>query len=411
MLWYLRKLKNMVDKKEKLSSVKKWDLFEDQSYNLIINAINKWELAIPFTNIKIFKKKKYYSKEREKDIIFDLAIELWPKDATKYSILYLIECKNYGTKKVQVWDIESFESKIQQVAKHNWKWIFISNSWYQSSALKILDNMWIMTFDVKSNEKYDIIFYKSKKGVSVEDNIITKFLVEAFSIDIKIYWLKFLKKDDLEKISLKFLEWINWTFWENNDKISLEDILLFLKIKYNLKIVYKKLEDDILWFWNLTKNIIYINEFIKEKKEHNFVLAHEISHFLLHKNLKKNNLPLEIFKDTEDNLFSWKRKLKNDLDWIEWQANYFAGCLLLPKKTLHIHLMLIQEEIWINWIWHIYVDNQKCNKIDYKRIMDYLSNYFEVSKLSLKFRLKDLWYLEFSDDYNDNSTWFSNLLK
>jgi len=44
-----------------------------------------------------------------------------------------------------------------------------------------------MTFDVKSNEKYDIIFYKSKKGVSVEDNIITKFLVEAFSIDIKIY--------------------------------------------------------------------------------------------------------------------------------------------------------------------------------------------------------------------------------
>jgi len=43
--------------------------------------------------------------------------------------------------------------------------------------------------------------------------------------------------------------------------------------------------------------------------------------------------------------------------------------------------------------------------------MDYLSNYFEVSKLSLKFRLKDLWYLEFSDDYNDNSTWFSNLLK
>ena len=83
---------------------------------------------------RIFRKKAYYSKDRESNIVFDVSIEISLPGAEEYSILVLIECKNYGHA-VPVDDIEEFFTKTQQVGAANTKAIAISNNSFQSSTL------------------------------------------------------------------------------------------------------------------------------------------------------------------------------------------------------------------------------------------------------------------------------------
>ena len=77
-----------------MNTVKIGDKFEDKSYDLIQKAIENDELGISKTSAVVFRQKGYYSNDREKDIIFDLAIEIWPKNAKRFTLLYLIECKS-----------------------------------------------------------------------------------------------------------------------------------------------------------------------------------------------------------------------------------------------------------------------------------------------------------------------------
>ena len=69
---------------------------------------------------KIFRKKGYFSKDREKDIIFDVSIEVTIPGQDCFSLLFLIECKNYSHS-VPVDDVEEFFAKIQQVSGANAK--------------------------------------------------------------------------------------------------------------------------------------------------------------------------------------------------------------------------------------------------------------------------------------------------
>src|ERR1035437_7168582 len=99
-----------------MNTVAKGDNFENISYELIIDSINNLELGILPANAKVFRKKGYYSIDREKDIIFDLSIEILLKDAERYSNLYLIECKSSTKKNIPVDDVEEFFSKIRQIS-------------------------------------------------------------------------------------------------------------------------------------------------------------------------------------------------------------------------------------------------------------------------------------------------------
>ena len=52
-----------------MNTIKIGDKFEDKSYHLIKKAIENDELGISKSSAKVFKKKGYYSKDREKEII------------------------------------------------------------------------------------------------------------------------------------------------------------------------------------------------------------------------------------------------------------------------------------------------------------------------------------------------------
>ena len=155
-----------------------------------------------------------------------------------------------------------------------------------------------------------------------------------------------------------------------------------MKVKYldeNLQIVEGMFD----------RNTILINEFlaIEKNQEHRlyFTLAHEIGHWYLQRkdayldsgqqslfgqdaiksSVNRFIENIEIFQKLK------RKKLVTEEDWIEWQANYFASCILMPKK------MFTNEDIKL----------QNKNVIEK---VETLSKVFNVSEEATAYRMKEI---------------------
>lgn len=117
-----------------MSSVNKGNAFEKEVFGYLEDELKNDRLFIAGRTSKIFSKKGYYSKDREKNIITDISIETYLPSATDYSLLTVVECKDYD-RTIPVDDIEEFYSKVQQIAGANVKAIFATKSALQKSAL------------------------------------------------------------------------------------------------------------------------------------------------------------------------------------------------------------------------------------------------------------------------------------
>ena len=118
-----------------MTTVEKGDKFEDLVYRQFDQELKDNRLHVTSATSQLFKKKSYFSRDRESNIVFDLSIETWLSGASNYSLLTLIECKDY-THSIPVNDIEEFHSKVRQVTGTNVKAIFVTNSSLQSGALQ-----------------------------------------------------------------------------------------------------------------------------------------------------------------------------------------------------------------------------------------------------------------------------------
>ncbi len=73
------------------NTVSKGDKFESQVHDLIKKMLNNGDFIVSGKKSKIFWKKDYYSQDRKKDIIFDIAIETYlEENAKNYSFLTYI---------------------------------------------------------------------------------------------------------------------------------------------------------------------------------------------------------------------------------------------------------------------------------------------------------------------------------
>lgn len=137
------------------------------------------------------------------------------------------------------------------------------------------------------------------------------------------------------------------------------------------------------------RNTILINEFlaIEKNQEHRlyFTLAHEIGHWYLQRkdayvdsgqqslfgqDAIKSSVNrfidnIEIFQKLK------RKKLVTEEDWLEWQANYFASCILMPKK------MFTKE----------YIKLKNKNVIEK---VETLSKVFNVSEEATAYRMKEI---------------------
>ena len=124
-----------------------------------------------------------------------------------------------------------------------------------------------------------------------------------------------------------------------------------------------------------------------------FTFAHELGHVVFHREVDLARLSIDWF-DTEEQVHeeNMMTGFTNPKDWLEWQANRFASCLLLPKKPLFKQLCCVQDDIGysrtrLGWI---YLEDSPSSQKDYMRIVSRLNDTFGVSRAALECRLRQL---------------------
>ncbi len=144
---------------------------------------------------------------------------------------------------------------------------------------------------------------------------------------MKVPWLS------KEKIALKALELINnfqlLAKYEVQPPIPVEDII---ERYLGLKLIYHDLDKmfgtrDVLGATYVKLKTICVNERLFEYGSEGrlvFTIAHEIGHWVLHRQ--------HINVQGKDGSMQVIVSKKNSKDTIEWQADYFASCLLMPEK-------------------------------------------------------------------------------
>lgn len=131
---------------------------------------------------------------------------------------------------------------------------------------------------------------------------------------------------------------------------------------------------DIDGFINSRCDEITIDSSVFEKylERTRFTLAHEIGHMILHKEI----YCVESF-NTPEEYSKYQNNISNeDYDWLERQANIFAGCVLVPDQPL-------KEEV------DRALSNQLTKEEDFAiPYLEFLPEKFKVSSMVLFRRIK-----------------------
>ena len=362
-----------------MSTSKKGDELEIAVFGLLKSEIETGRFLAKKKCCRIFRRKAYYSKDRESDIVFDISIEISLPGAEKYSILVLIECKNYGHA-VPVDDIEEFFIKTQQVGAANTKAIAISNNSFQSGALTFARSKkmgvaryfapqelkWELRrsasaslFDFSSSANSDVLAALSQEGYrsSVFDlfmqspNKSTNALWDFFEdliFDAEVdkasfralhnsrgrqgNLVPFLQKSQIESIAESVLTSMAY----EEGFVNLGKICAQHPAAANLT-VERHLSADVEYS-NAPLGRISFEPLLLELfgppepnvGRYRFTFAHELAHLLLgHGQYMRRE-----FSDENDYKSSMRVvDSESDITRMEYQANYFAACLLMPRES------------------------------------------------------------------------------
>lgn len=413
--------------------------FEQKSYEIITAAINGGELGIIPANCRVFQKKGYYSEKRKSDIIFDLTIEVWPDGATNFSLLYIVECKDYQHK-IPVDDLEEFESKFNQVTGS--KGIYIARNGFQKGAFEMAKANRVMLIEVNASHKPKVILHNAERrkqllqdlpvpSITVEINQLAEigkllqqdttfdphrfdselfaFLNNALNVDLggqtgseacELFQIGYLSKKLLEDMGNKIISDFEPSLLTHPRPFPLAYFITYLQEKFDVEVIDTNLIPSkngkaIFGYYDRAKKQIHVDASLVGTERYAFIVAHEIAHFFLHTNLEVDQSIYENQSDSSYDPTIGKHLLINDRQWIEWQASQLAACILLPKHSVLYKLVEYQTRIGIRNKGTIYVDNNPQNVSDFKNILCILSDYFGVSSTNLKYRLSDLGILTY----------------
>ncbi len=402
-----------------MNTTAKGDSFEEISYRVIQVAIDEGKLGVIPAQCRIYAKKGYYSDKRKSDIVFDIAIEVWYPNAERYTLLFLVECKNYNST-IPVNDVEEFWGKVQQVSGMNVKGIFIANNRLQKGALEFAESVGFMLIQVDIDESYNIKLYSYSRSEQIENNnfdaLFYKQLRELFVKNAQHSNIKRLSSRDIEIIAAcRVQEFdkniIPWT------GLNLLEYKIYLEKEHQLTINFNEdlekysTSNKILGFFDNKEQTIYVDRKIINTNNFPFIFAHEIGHFFLHRNLTMNQDVYDSFKDSEYSFRLDRHELINDKNWIEWQANKFASAFLMPAPTIVSKLEKFQKTRGVRNVGKIYVDSQYTNLRMVTDTINHLAIAFDVSKKSLEYRLLDLGILQYANEVKHISSYLDEWIK
>ncbi|AXY59272.1 MULTISPECIES: ImmA/IrrE family metallo-endopeptidase [Acinetobacter] len=412
--------------------VQKGPEYENFAFNYFTALIEQRYFGFPPNQCQLTPQKPFYSKDREKNIFFDLVLEIFLPQQLDPFLIFVIECKNYNHK-VPVDDIEEFASKIDQIRFQKISPICITTVGFQSGGLTFAKNRGITLWKViqaYENQEPEIVLNRQKKRIKLLEQEIKLALTDntyrdwkfgntfiqtprKFTLYPKDYINEIISNENDKAIQLKNFnnQKINVPYLSKS-KISLiaEDIYNQYKFNNGKLDIFKILNsfnisvfstEEILDQATIAeinfsqKKITLFGKNYFSETQVNFALAHEIGHFLLghDRYLKTERQTLNISKGIE-----LRNSLPINLDRIEYQANYFAACLLLPETALtNTFISLIDKyNVTYRGFTLLYVDEQPCNLDNYNKICIPIANFFMVSQETLKIRLTELRLAKFN---------------
>lgn len=420
-----------------MNTVEKGDAFEDRVHKVFESLLNLGELGFDSKRSQVHKKKKYYSKNQDAYITFDISIEIYMPKSSSPSFLILIECKDYKTP-IDVHKIRNFEGQIQEVGGH--KGYFITSSKFQQGAISLAathriglmilninnDLSWIVRRS--STENLTLTDNKGIPFIATIDNRIFTNIIDFLSyenLDIKQnnsnFKVQFLTESIIEenvasslqkcsyssRLKLAYLPKkgieTSYNRGENlnsllNFKIHSHEIIGILKEKYNINVVENHpLNENELGRLNISNRTIYLSERLsKESPRWRFTLAHEFAHVALHEKLLINS-NIYILSDNDNMDDPYLRytniALSASVRRMEIQANIFACILLMPTIPMAIELTRIKKELGIRQH-RIRLDDQPINIKNYNIIVSKISDQFGVSKQVVRHKMYDLKLIE-----------------
>jgi len=138
---------------------------------------------------------------------------------------------------------------------------------------------------------------------------------------------------------------------------------------------------------------LFVDASLVNDDRFNFVLAHELGHVILHRfvKIKSKSYEDQEIVDDEIDLVSGKKYLKTLRDWLEWQANYFASSILMPRISVMKSVIKKQKELGIRRnLGRIILEAKNYSMTDYKEIQKQLELVYSVNATNVECRLKEL---------------------
>lgn len=119
---------------------------------------------------KVRRKPSYFSRDRNKDIVFDVSIEVSRRGATAPYWVWVLECKNY-THRVPVDDVEEFHAKLSQIGADRTKGTMITPVGFDSGAVEFAKSKGIGLWRYVAPGSI-VRLMEDRRGVEDEDILI-----------------------------------------------------------------------------------------------------------------------------------------------------------------------------------------------------------------------------------------------
>lgn len=421
---------------ETLSTYAKGEMFEEQVFQFLTREIDEGRFFCRPEHCQIYRKKSYYSRDRESHIIFDISIEVFLPGVEKPSMLVLIECKNYSST-VPVNDIEEFGSKLSQVTGFNVKGIFSSASAFQSGTLNIARNkgFGLLRYFDQSEFRWELPrallsgarSSSLRKRAEIEHALTyPKFqptIYSAYSVtpagytvgwegvwkglglgdffsedELRLIYqppptvkprVAFVSKNIIENLAEQVLNSISYA----RDAVDLNKIIDLEGRASGLSVSFLEENDSVLGSISFTSLEIKIFTANPKSPLARFTLAHELGHYFLNHGRYMTRESIRSHDIDQSQLVIVP---KGEVERLEWQANTFAACLLMPRDEFLFALNLLIKHHGIQNRGHgvLYLDGQRGNIDNFRMIAAALSEYFSVSLTAIRLRMKALGVLK-----------------
>lgn len=109
--------------------------YESQVADKIETGIQDGDHGLDPKASSVKRKPKYYSRDRERDIVFDASVEITRPGEDSPFFYWVIECKHYSHN-VPVDDAEEFFAKLQQIGGANLKGTIVAKNGFASGTVK-----------------------------------------------------------------------------------------------------------------------------------------------------------------------------------------------------------------------------------------------------------------------------------